>query len=43
MKHTITKPGQFPYIETMTKKSRIRGVTITVTAKLVIWSGYAND
>lgn len=43
MKHTVTKPGQWPYIETLTRKARVKGVTITVMAKLVIRSGYAND
>jgi hypothetical protein len=38
----VTKPAQFPYIEMLSKKSRIRGVTITITAKLVIRSAYAN-
>jgi hypothetical protein len=43
VKHSVTKPGQWPYIETITKKARVKGVTITVTAKLVIRSAYAND
>jgi hypothetical protein len=43
MKHTVTKPGTWPFIQTMSKRARINnGVTITVTAKLVIRSGYAN-
>lgn len=43
MKRTVTKPGQWPYIEVLTRKARVKGVTITVTAKLVIRSAYAND
>ncbi|MGB8801164.1 MAG: hypothetical protein WCC97_10780 [Candidatus Acidiferrales bacterium] len=43
MKHTVTKPGQWPYIETLTRKARVKGVTITVTAKLVVRAGWAND
>jgi hypothetical protein len=41
--HTVTKPGQWPYIETITKKARVIGVTLTVTGKLVIRAGWAND
>ncbi len=43
MKHTVTKPGQWPYIATLTKKARVNGVTLTLTAKLVVRSGWAND
>jgi hypothetical protein len=43
VKHTVTKPGQWPYIETLTKKAGVNGVTLTVTAKLVVRSGWAND
>jgi hypothetical protein len=43
VKHTVTKPGQWPYIETITKQARVKGITVTVTAKLVVRSGWAND
>jgi hypothetical protein len=43
VKHAVIKPGQWPYIETLTRKARVKGVTITVTVKLVIRSAYAND
>ena len=42
MKRTTTKPGQFPYIETLTKTAKVGGVKITVSAKLVIRGGWQN-
>jgi hypothetical protein len=43
MKRTVTKPGKFPYVETLTTTAKIQGVKVTVSAKLVIRSGWAND
>jgi hypothetical protein len=43
VKHEVTKPGAWPYVETLTKKAKVKGVTLTFTAKLVVRSGRAND
>jgi hypothetical protein len=42
MERTTTKPGQFPYIETLTKTGKVVGVKVTVTAKLVVRGGWQN-
>jgi hypothetical protein len=42
MKHTVTAPGRWPYIETLTRKAHVNGVAITVTAKLIVRAGWAN-
>ena len=35
-------PDRFPFIVVLTKKAKIQGVKITVTAKLVIRGGWQN-
>jgi hypothetical protein len=43
MKHSVTKAGKFPYVETLSKKSRIKGVPVSVTAKRVVRGAFQND